>query len=158
MEAKLNAGKLAEGRQNHADSMAAEGEIPFGNALKLGTDPVKQVTAWDGAASSDKFAGIAQFSIAGDIDNAKYVDGDPVTVLKTGVVWVQLSADASSVTKGDPVAVRDDGLFDKGPLSEATSGVYGVEIENAEFKSAGDAGDVVKVEIDLPSATNVVQL
>ena len=158
MDAKLNAGKLAEGRQNHADSMAAEGEIPFGKALKLGTDPEKQVTAWDGAASSDKFAGIAQFSIAGDLDNSKYEDGDPVTVLKTGVIWVQLSADAASVTKGDPVAVRDDGLFEKGALSSGSSGSYGVDIENAKFKSAGDAGDVVKVEIDLPSATNVVQL
>lgn len=158
MDAKLNAGQLAEGRLNHADSMAAEGEIAFGKAVKLGTDPENQVKAWDGAASGDVFAGIAQYSIAGDIDNAKYDDGDPVTVCKTGILWVELSADASSVTNGDLVAVRDDGLFDKGPLSEATNGVYGVEIENAEFKSAGDAGDVVKVEIDLPSATNVVQL
>jgi hypothetical protein len=73
-------------------------------------------------------------------------------------MWVKLSDSAADVTRGDKVAVRDDGLFDKGGLTEAANGVYGVEIEDAEFKSAGSAGEVVKVEFNLPSQTTTKQL
>lgn len=152
------AGQLAEGRLDHADSMAAEGVIPFGIALKKGTSSEKQVKAWDGAASTDVFAGIALYSQAGDLDNEQYADKNPCTVLRKGIVWVKLSANSAGVTAGDKVAVRDDGLFDKAPLTSGTNGVYGVEIENAEFKSSGSAGDLVKLEINMPTATNVVQL
>ena len=158
MDAKLNAGQLATGRSGHADSMAAEGDIPFGTALKYGTDPEKQVAAWNGSAEADVLAGVAQYSVGGDLDNSKYADGDSVTVARKAVMWVKLSDSAADVTRGDKVAVRDDGLFDKAPLSEATNGVYGVEIEDAEFKSAGSAGDVVKVEFNLPSQTTTKQL
>lgn len=158
MNAKLNAGQLATGRRGHADSMAGEGDIPFGIAVKYGTDPEKQVAAWDGKSEDDVLAGVAQYSIAGDLDNSKYTDGDSVTVARKAVMWVKLSADASEVQRGDKVAVRDDGFFDKAPLTEAANSVYGVEINDAEFKSAGVAEEVVKVEFNLPSQTKVKQL
>lgn len=158
MRSTLNPGELAEGRRMSADSKASEGTIPFGAGVKAGTNPEKQVAAWDGATGNDKFKGIAMFSIEGDLENGHYPDGVPTTVLRKGVIWVKLSDNASAVTAGDQVAIRNDNLFDKAPLTTGTSGNYGVELTNAEFKTAGQPGEVVKVEIDMPTATKVVQL
>ncbi|MFT9496370.1 structural cement protein Gp24 [Anaerosolibacter sp.] len=153
-------GRIAEGNcGTSAGSMAAENTIAFGQAVKYGTDKEKQVKAWDGAASADKFAGIALHGVTGDLDNDQYVQGNAVPVLKKGTVWVKVSANsAAGVIAGQTAAVRDDGFFDAGPLVVGTSGKYGVEIDGSEFLTGGEPGDLVKLSINLPSKTSNVQL
>ncbi|ABR46647.1 hypothetical protein Amet_4362 [Alkaliphilus metalliredigens QYMF] len=158
--AATGAGRIAEASMSAtARSMAAEGSpIKYGKAVKLGTDKEIQVKAWDGAASTDIFAGIALNSVTGDLDNDQYLQGNPVSVLKKGTVWVKVSADSAGVTAGQKAAVLEDGDFTAAPLSVDTNGVYGVELEGSEYLTSAAAGELVMLAINLPSTTKVVQL
>lgn len=157
--APTGSGKIADGTiDTSANTMAAENTIKYGQAVKYGTDKEVQVKVWDGAGASDQFAGIALYGQTGDLDNEAYVKGNPVPVLKKGVAWVKVSASSSGVTVGKRAAVRNDGYFDVAPLTSASNGVYGVEIDGSEFFTNGSAGDLVKVSLNLPCKTTNVQL
>ena len=133
----LNKGQLADGRLDHADSMAAENEIPFGCAVERGTDPEKQVKKFAG----NVFTGIAMYSPAGDLDNAKYIEKNPVTVLRKGIIWVEVGED---VVAGDKASVFNaTANFGKNGTAETTA-------INGEFKTSATSGNVAKLEISMP--------
>jgi len=155
--ASTGPGRIAEGESSGV-SMAAENAIVPGQAVKLGTDPEIQVKAWDGAASTNKFAGIAGQNLSYDLDNAQYEQGDPVPVIKKGVVWVKISASSAGVTAGQQAAVLPDGYFTAAPLVVGTSGTYGTEIEDSEYLSSAAAGALAKLSISLPCKTTNVQV
>lgn len=158
MEKALGAGKIAEGKiATSAVSMVAESAIPFGKAVKYGTDPENQVLPWDGANAGDKFAGVAVYSITGDIDTEEYRQYDPASVLKVGTVWVKVADNSSGVTAGESAAVTPDG-FDAGGLTSGATGTYGVEIEGSEYLTSGSAGELVKLAINMPCKTTNVNL
>lgn len=158
MDQTLKAGKIADGRiGTSAVSMVAENVIAFGQAVKYGTDPESQVLPWDGANSDDIFAGIAVYSITGDIDDDEYDQYDPVSVLKVGTVWVKVADTSSGITAGESAAVTPDG-FDAGGLTSGSTGVYGVEIEGSEYLTSGSAGGMVKLMLNMPCKTTNVNL
>jgi len=150
---ELTKGKVADGRAFESISGAAEGEIGFGQFAVRGTDPENQFEAFDGSEDG-VIAGIAMFTNSGDIDDLVFNDKDAMRVLRKGVVWVPLSEESDNVEVGDRVAVYTDGYVIKASQVEGTddddSG-HAMVIENAEFASGGEAEDVVKVEINLPS-------
>lgn len=150
-------GRIAEGESSGV-SMAAENVIALGQAVKLGTDPEAQVKAWDGAASTDKLAGIAGQNLSFDLDDAEYQAGDAVPVIKNGVIWVTVSEDSDGVTAGQGAAVLPDGFFDASPLTEGTSGAYGAEIQDSEYLTSADAGELAKLSISLPCKITTVQV
>lgn len=158
MIATLKPGRIGEAGESLFNSRAAEGDILFGQAMKMGTVKGKQVLAWDGSASTDVFDGIAMMTMAGEIDDEKYIEGNSVSALYSGKPYVKLSATSGSVVPGDKVAVMPDGHFGKAPLTVGTSGTYGVEIQNAVFKTAADAGGEVLIELIGPAVTKTVQV
>lgn len=155
--AATGAGRVAEGETSGV-SMASENSISPGQAIKLGTDPAAQVKPWDGASNADKLAGIAGENFSYDLDNGQYQQGDPVPVIKKGVVWVKVSPTSPGVVAGQKAAVRPDGFFTAAPLTPGTSGKYGVEIDGSEYLSSAGAGELVKLSISLPCKTTTVQV
>lgn len=152
--AATGAGRIAEGESSGV-SMAAENAIAPGRAVKLGTDPEMQVKAWDGAAGGDQLAGVAGENFSYDLDQGHYQTGDPVPVVKKGVLWVLV---ADSVTAGQKAAVSADGHFTAAPLVVGTSGKYGAEIENSEYMTSAAAGELAKLSIALPCKITTVQV
>ncbi len=158
MDKLKDSGYPSEGGHVEMRSMVSENTIGFGQAVKYGTDTEAQVMAWDGAASTDIFAGVAAIGPSGDFENDQFDESVPVPVLRKGQIWVKISEDSGGVSVGDTAAVLSDGWFDKTPLSEATNGVYGVEISGSEFLSAAAAGGTALLSLNLPSEKTVKQL
>jgi hypothetical protein len=157
MLATLKPGRIAEAGESEFNSRAAEGTILFGQAVKMGTVKGKQVKAWDGAAATDIFDGIAMMTVAGDVDNDRYLDGMSVSALIKGKPSVLISAASATVAPGDRVAVYPDGHFGKAPLVAGTSGTYGVELLNAVFKTGAAAGGNATIQIVGPTDYKVVK-
>ena len=101
---------------DHVESYAAEGAVPFGHGVVLGTDPAKQVAV--AAADTDTFAGISVFTHRQEqgIDQgasmgaqystgAEYRDKDTVNVLRRGRVWVENSENGFEAHSGDTAYV-----------------------------------------------------
>lgn len=73
-------------------SYIAEGAIPIGRAVALGTDPERQVLS---PAADGTFLGVALHDHAResqrDANPASYVDQATVSVMTKGAVWVEVS-------------------------------------------------------------------
>jgi hypothetical protein len=98
----LGAGRIAEHHPaEYIISKIAQGVVPFGVAVVKGSvDEQAKLPS----SASDKMLGIAAYSTdAGDLDNEKYIDGDPMGVVETGIVVVKVE---EAVNIGDPVRVR----------------------------------------------------
>ena len=152
------AGQLVDLGPKRVDSRAAEGDVGFGLGVIFGTDPEKQVEV-PGAAdlAAGIFAGIAIFthtqsqgfnkaatpsSVA-----AEYKDGDTVSVLREGRVYVST---ADQVALGDLAYVAADGAITDD--DDGTIGPIG-RFQGATGASGGlVALDVVR-EISAPAAT-----
>jgi hypothetical protein len=138
MEALLLPGRIGEAGESKFNSRVAEGAIPFGKALQMGTTKGKQVKVWDGGAAADIFDGVSMYSVAGNIDNETYDDHNSVSALYQGKPCVLVSALSATPAVGDKVAVYSDGSFGVGPLEVNAAGTtYGVNLMNAVWKSSG---------------------
>ena len=140
---------------DHVESYAAEGAVPFGVGVVLGTDPEKQVAV--ASADTESFAGISVFTHKQEqgIDQgasmgaqystgAEYRDTDTVNVLRRGRVWVEVTAE---VEAGDDayVDVTTDG--EEGKFTdEATDNLE----TGGVFRTGADVGELAVVEINLP--------
>lgn len=153
---KAQAGQLAGLDFDHVESYAAEGDVPFGHGVILGTDAERQVTVPDD--DSGTFAGIAAFTHAQmqGIDQSasegeqystgtEYRDTDTVNVMRRGRVYVELTEDG--VSAGDDAYVDVTTSDEEGKFTNvdtdnlATGGV---------FRTGGDTGDLAVVELNLP--------
>ena len=100
------AGQLGDIGPHRIDTKASEGATAFGKAVKRGTDPQKQAEVIDNAA--DAFYGVAVFTHATEqgfnratspaSTGAEYKDGDAMSVLREGRVYVEAT---ESVLSGD---------------------------------------------------------
>lgn len=152
-------GFVASGRDIKADSKVAEEVIPFGKGLKRGTDGEKQVLVWDGSAETDLFSGFAKETAHDGFEDDQANQYAPVSEFRSGEIYVEVDAGSSGVTAGQKVAVMPSGDVEAvSQLSTGTGGTYAVEIEDSEFKQAGNAGDYVVVEVDLPCGLTTTQL
>ena len=137
------------------ESFAAEGAVPFGVGVVLGTDPEKQVAV--ASADTESFAGISVFTHRQEqgIDQgasmgdqystgAEYRDKDTVNVLRQRGVWVEVTAE---------VAAGDDAYVDV--VTEGEEGKFtNVSADNlatgGPFRTGADFGELAIVEINLP--------
>ena len=152
-------GAVATGREIKVDSMVAEEDIGFGLGLKRGTDLEDQVLQWDGANSDDIFAGFAKISTNAGFDDEQTDQYFDVSAFRSGEIYLEVDADSGGVTAGQKIAVMPSGNIDaQANISTGTGGTYAVKVVDSEIKQAGNAGDIVKVEIDMPCDLEVVQL
>ncbi len=140
---------------DHVESYAAEGAVPFGVGVVLGTDPAKQVAV--AAADTDSFAGVSVFTHRQEqgIDQgasmgaqystgAEYRDTDAVNTLRRGRVWVEVTAEVAAGEDAyvDVETSGEEGKFTNVSTSNlATGGV---------FRTGADVGELAIVEINLP--------
>lgn len=87
------AGQLVDLRSVDVSSFAAEEAIPFGRAVKRGTDPEKQILIVDG--SGDTFLGVSilQHTLENPLGagEAQYAIGDTVSVAEEGPIYVEVT-------------------------------------------------------------------
>lgn len=153
-------GKVAEARSYESISGAAEEEVEFGQGVIAGDDPEKQFKAFDGDDTTT-FKGFALFTNSGDIDELKFDAEDPMRVLRKGVITTKISDDAGeTIEAGDKVAVDENGWVTSKSEAEARSdGTDNAAVlSGSEFVTGGEAGDKVKVEINLPCDVEFVDL
>lgn len=128
-----NAGEIAEHLPDeYIQSFAAEGDIQFGDAVVRGTDPAGVETI---SAATDELLGVAAKSFdASNFDEEQYNEGDPVGVVRKGIVVVKVE---DAVKPGDPVRVRHTADTDKPAGVFLTGAVAGktAAVSNAEFRS-----------------------
>ncbi len=99
-DTQTGAGKEAYYHPNrYIFNRIAEGPIPFGAAVVLGTDPNMQVKAISGATGV--FAGVAFHKNFTDTEG-QYSTGEGCDVVRSGIVWVQAD---EAINIGDAVRV-----------------------------------------------------
>jgi len=149
--AKAQAGQKYDLRPDRVESFAAEGAIEFGRPVVAGTDAEKQVKVCDGAGQV--FRGIALFTHAREqgLDRtaspasteAQYEDQDTVSVLRQGMAWVTAGADGVAADETAYIDV-DNSTYDY------TNAAGADNIAAGTFRTGGDTGDLVLVEVNLP--------
>lgn len=126
------AGEIAEHLPDeYINTFAAEGEILFGSAVVRGTDSAGVKTI---SAATDELLGVAASSFeASQFDDGLYSVGDPVGVVRKGVVVVCVE---EAVTPGDPVRVRHTAGTGTAPGAFCTTAEGGktAVVKNAEFR------------------------
>jgi len=148
-------GQKADAGFDDVNSYAAEGTVPFGTGVVLGTDPAKQVAV--ASADTESFTGVALFThrVTQGIDQAatageqystgaEYRNGDTVNVLRRGRVYVEVTAEVAAGDDAfvDVTSEGEEGKFTDVALNNlATGGV---------FRSAAGVGELAIVEINLP--------
>lgn len=152
---RAQAGQKAGLDFDHVESFAAEGAVPFGHGLVLGTDPEKQVAV--ASADTETFAGVSVFTHKQEqgfdqsvslgnqsSTGAEYRDTDTVNTLRRGRVWVEVTAE---VAAGDAAYVDVNTEGEEGKFTDvegdnlATGGV---------FRTGADVGELAILEINLP--------
>lgn len=142
------AGQKADAGNDHVETFAAEGAVPFGHAVVRGTEDRQGAVP---SADTDEFVGIALFThvqrqgLPGEDEIAGYEDTDPMSVLRRGRALVEVTAD---VDAGDSayvdVQAGDEGLW----TNVATDNLGPV----GQFKTSADDGDLAVVEVDALTA------
>jgi hypothetical protein len=142
---------------DQVESRAAEGTVPFGSGVIFGTDPEKQVAV--PADATGDFAGIALFThkqaqvidVAAAFMGAEYRDKDTVNVLRRGRVWVEATAEvaAGDAAYVDVATEGEEGKFTNVAAVGETPAIPNLATGGV-FRSSGDVGDLVIVEINLP--------
>jgi hypothetical protein len=149
-ESALSKGYIPEGGAFHGvGDKAAEGTIPFGCAVELGTDKEKQYKKFVGG----EFQGVAVADPTKDhidLDGSnnevyrnRYEDTVMVSVMRRGPVQVEVD---EAVSPTDAVyANAATANFGK------TSGGGNVAVPNAKFRTTGaGAGSIVTLDLNLP--------
>ena len=127
------AGSIAttENRDIKSRTVEDAAGIAFGLAVAQGANDkgIRAVKAGD-----TKFVGITALDLSSR-DDAKFVQYESASILKKGVIWVQVTED---VKAGDDVAVDlATGKFNKS----------GAKYPNARFETSGVAGGLAQVEL-----------
>lgn len=87
------AGAKVDARYDLVTSLAAEGAVPFGVAVKRGTDPEKQCEVID--ADTDTFLGVALHThtvVTPTGGTPQYADEDTVSIMNAGAVHVEVTS------------------------------------------------------------------
>jgi hypothetical protein len=127
-------------------SFIADGNIPFGSVVMLGTDPNRQVKAYAGSAApfgiavADFTKGFTRDANGNPVQVLQYNDGDPVAILRKGTIFVVV---AGNVTAGKAAKVTTTG----GIVDETGSGTA---IPGSVFRTSASAGNIAELEINLP--------
>ena len=127
------AGSIAttENRDIKSRTVEDAAGIAFGLAVAQGANDkgIRAVKAGD-----TKFVGITALDLSSR-DDAKFVQYESASILKKGVIWVEVTED---VKAGDDVAVDlATGKFNKS----------GAKYPNARFETSGVAGGLAQIEL-----------
>lgn len=117
-------------------SFAAEGAVPFGVAVKRGTDGEKQVEVID--ADTDTFLGVALLTHTVTVasgETEQYADEDTVSVLRQGSCWVEVTSAVAAgaaayvdVSNGKFTDVATDNLAVTGGTFETDAAQNGLAV------------------------------
>jgi len=123
-----------------AEELTADEGLPFGRFLVAGTDPAKQVKLPETDAETVRGISIHQHT-----ENGKYNDGETVSTLRKGVVLMEATAaiPIDTVLYAIVAAGADNGK----PTATAGTNLLTTAVARS---AAAAAGDIIKVEIDLP--------
>lgn len=145
--------KYALSKAENVLSYAAEGRVPFGRAVSLGTDKDLQckLPAAAGDITSIKaFRGVALQSHAmenlADGLEPGYEDKRSVSVMSKGMVYVEVEAD---VTADSDVYVRHtaDGGLDQIGIFAPAAGVGLAQLSNARWLRSSELSDGKKIAV-----------
>ena len=106
------AGFIGEGTPYITLSFTAEGDIPFGSPVVEGVNPATCVRGAMGLRGihPEKFLGVAvRDNAAPQAGDDKYVEGDEVTVLMAGVVYLR-NVDTTAAVAGNNVGITTGGM------------------------------------------------
>ncbi len=124
------------------ESFAAEGGINPGEGVIRGTDPDKQVKAAQNTEELAKIIGIAVHTHKEYREGKYYAEGDDVSVMMDGDIYVMAGAD---VTAGEVVAMKFDEETGEQVYTNTTDG--GATLPGMSYMESGAAGDIVRVRI-----------
>ena len=133
-DAKGFPGMKATSAADRIESFAAEGKIQPGTFVTRGTDKDHQVKAFSNV--SDVPLGIALHTH--HEPGTVYSDGDTVSVIVNGEVYVEVSG---AVTAGEPALLDATGKIGGATLPN------GVEATNTRFMESAKDGEIARVRI-----------
>jgi len=133
---KAVAGGKYDIRPDVVSSYAAEGVVPFGRAVKRGTDVDKQCEVID--ADTDSFLGVALQThtvVVPTGGTPQYADEDTVSVLEEGACWVEVTSAVAAgaaayvdVASGKFTDVATDNLAVPGGSFETSAALNGLAV------------------------------
>jgi len=143
-------GRVAQYPDQRADTLAANETIGWGRAVQYAAANKNRADLYDGASGA-KVVGVAianhfaeyRSSNVNNPITGEYVANDAVSVLRKGLIWVEVLED---VVRGDQ-AVADNATGDFRPSQTATAGKSAVI---GEFKSSASTGGLALLEINMP--------
>ncbi|WP_426447577.1 structural cement protein Gp24 [Paenibacillus sp. S-38] len=149
MPEAIGKGRIAQYPEHRADTLGANGVIGWGRAVQHTATNKNRGEVYNGTS---KVVGIAIANHYGEyrVTNlhneitGQYENNDAASVLRKGVIWVQVLED---VVKGD-LAVADNATGDFRPSTTATAGKSAVI---GEFKSSATANGLAQLEVNLPN-------
>lgn len=147
MQEPTGKGRVALYPEHRADTLAAAEAIGWGRAVQYNAANKNRADLYDGGkvvgiAIANHYAEYRSANVNNDIVG-EYAANEAVSVLRKGVIWVQVLED---VEKGED-AVADNATGDFRPSDTATVGksaVIGV------FKTSAVANGLAQLEINLP--------
>lgn len=146
MKESTGKGRVSLYPEHRADTLASTKAIEWGKAVQYNATNKDRGETYDGTQKVVGVA-IAQHFAQVTLNNSiigSYAENDAVSVLRKGVIWVEVLED---VKKGD-LAVADNVTGDFRPSGTA---VAEVSKSIGEFKSSATAGGLAQLEINLPS-------
>lgn len=153
-QAKGFDGMLADMGPKEVISRAAEGAVPFGKFVVLGTDKDNQakLPAASGDIVAQKVLGVSLHDHARESQNdglaAGYLTKESMSILKKGMVYVTAE---EAVTPSDTVYVRHtvNGALTVGSVRKDADTDKAVALAGLRFMSSAGAGELVKLSVDL---------
>lgn len=133
-DAKGFPGMKATSAVDTVESFAADGKVQPGTFVTRGTDKDNQVKAI--SSTSDVPVGIALHTH--HEPGTVYSDGDTVSVIVNGEVYVEVSG---AVKAGEPVHIDATGKIGGATLANS------VEVLNARFMESAADGEIARVRI-----------
>lgn len=142
-------GQLADASPKHAISRRAEGaSVVAGLPCVFGTTPAKEVrpVASTDALTARNFAGFVLLSTSRQYSSSAIEDGDEVSVLREGVVYLTFS---EAVTCGERVALTVSGQTLQGIAEGSAVGAGQKLLPGCRIIQTTSAAGVAAVEVDL---------
>lgn len=140
-------GRIIDGKADKVVTLRNDGDngnIRAGDPVQLDGSDDNACEQFDG---SQPFVGVALWSLEANQDvgpPVEYETDDPVPVLKFGNAGIVVVRVAEAVSKDDDVAILDN-QAEFAPGSTATT--PNTAIDNAEFNTAGSAGENVGLDL-----------
>jgi len=146
-------GALADSRPSTVESHVATESIPFGRfvcRITASPDESCSLPAVTGDVTSGRAIGFSVYDASKE-DNAAdgYLDNEPVSVLRKGLIWVDCET-AAAVGGAVFVRFQDAGALGLGAVRNDADTADAVALPGAYFRSVLSGAGIVQIEVNLP--------